>query len=140
MSDEHSGLSHDLPEYVPNVLPERPPREETVKVGLGDDYYQGAYFSEDAPHLDYEVPRSQVERWRAAKAAYEAMQDEIERVMREQGNRVLTLHMERNRDKPSIWPAAVKEAYMGAIVRMLQQSALLGRGARDEEQGEGHEG
>ena len=114
--------------------------EETVKLALGDDYYQGAYFSEDAPYPDYEVPRAQLERWKAAKAAYEAMQQEIDQVMQEQSNRVLALHMERNKDKPSVLPAAVKEAYEGAIMRMLQQSALFGRGARDEEQGEGHEG
>lgn len=42
MSDEHSGLSHDLPEYVPNVPPEpeAPPRVYQVLVhgAVWDDF------------------------------------------------------------------------------------------------------
>jgi hypothetical protein len=127
VSDEHSGLSHDLPEYVPNVLPERPPREETVKVALGDDYYKGAYFRTVDGDLDYEVPKSQLERWEDAEAAYEAMQDEIERVMREQADRVRALYRERHKDKPRTVPPALEEAYGAAIMRQLNQQLLLPR-------------
>ncbi|MEU3522310.1 hypothetical protein AB0E62_00275 [Streptomyces sp. NPDC038707] len=99
--------------------------EETVKVDLGDDFYQGAYFSTTATYLDYEVPKSQLERWEAAKTAYEAMQAEICRVMEEQGNRVLALHMERRKGQPSSVLPAIQVAYEDAIARMLEQSQLL---------------
>jgi hypothetical protein len=127
MSDNHTGLPHDLPEYVPNVAPEKPAVEETVKVGLGDDYYQGAYFSTAATYLDYEVPRSQLERWEAAQAAYGAMQDEIEQVMREQSRRVLALMLERRKGQPNTVSKLVQVAYEDAITRMLQQAPLLRR-------------
>lgn len=113
---------------------------ETVKVALGDDYYKGAYFRTVDGDLDYEIPKSQLERWEDAEAAYGAMQDEIEQVMREQADRARALYQERHKDKPRTVPPALEEAYGTAIMRMLQQSALFGRGARDEEQGEGHEG
>lgn len=131
MSDEHRGLPRDLPEYVPNVLPEKPAPEAMVKVGLSDDYYQGAYFRTMDGHLDYEVPRSQLERWEAAQAAYGAMQDEIERVMREQRDRVFALAMERRKGQPSSIPPVVQEVYTEAIMRMLQQLPLL-RGKEGE--------
>lgn len=127
MSDNHTGLPHDLPEYVPNVPAERAASEEVVKVALGDDYYQGAYFRTTYGHLDYEVPKSQLERWEAAQAAYSAMQDEIERVMEQQRDRVLALLLERRKGQPSIVPPAVQAAYSDAIMRMLQQPPLLRR-------------
>lgn len=101
--------------------------EETVKVALGDDYYQGAYFRTVDGFLDYEVPRSQLERWEAAQAAYDVMQDEIEQVMQEQRNRVLALSLERRKGQPSILSPAVQEAYSKAIMRMIQQAPLLRR-------------
>jgi hypothetical protein len=125
VSDDHRGLPHDLPEYVPNVPPEPRPREETVKVDLGDDFYQGAYFSTTATYLDYEVPKSQLERWEAAQAAYEAMRAEIGRVMQDQRDRVFALHMERRKGQPSTVPPAIQAAYESAIARMLEQPQLL---------------
>lgn len=112
--------------------------EETVNVALGDDYYQGAYFRTVDGPLDYEVPKSQLERWEAAEAAYGAMQDEIERVMREQADRVRALYQERHKNKPSMIPPALLAAYGEVIMQTLQQSALSGRRARDEEQGPRH--
>lgn len=125
MTDEHRGLPHDLPEYVPNVPPETRKREEIVKVALGDDYYQGAYFRTVDGYLDYEVPKSQLERWEAAQAAYGAMQAEIEKVMEQQGNRVLALMLERRKRQPSTVPPAIQAAYESAIAQMFQQGPLL---------------
>lgn len=127
MSDNHTGLPHDLPEYEPNVTPAKPAPEETVKVALGDDYYQGTYFRAVDGFLDYEVPRSQLERWEAAQAAYGAMQDEIEQVMREQSRRVLALMLERRKGQPSTVSPIVQAVYEDAITRMLQQAPLLRR-------------
>lgn len=99
--------------------------EEIVKVALGDDYYQGAYFRTVDGFLDYEVPKSQLERWEAAEAAYGAMQDEIEKVMEQQRDRVLALMMERRKDQPSTVPPVIQEAYSNAIMQMLKQGPLL---------------
>ena len=96
--------------------------EETVKVALGDDYYQGAYFR--AAGGDYEIPKSQLERWEAASAAYGAMQDEIQQVKQEQRDRVFALAVERRKGQPSLVPLAVQEAYSEAILRMLKQTPL----------------
>ena len=49
---------------------------ETVRVDLGDDYYQGEYFRQN-PNGEYEIPQGQLERWKAAEDAYRKMQDEI---------------------------------------------------------------
>ena len=126
MSDDRRGLPHDLPEYTPNVLPEQRAPEEIAKVSLGDDYYQGAYFSTVAAHLDYEIPKSQLERWEAAVAAYSAMQDEIEKAMREQWDRVLALSLERRKGRqPDTVPKFVQEAYRDAITKMLEAPFLL---------------
>lgn len=100
--------------------------EEIVRVSLGDDYYQGAYFNTDSGYpRDYEVPKSQLERWEAAKAAYEAMQGEIEQVMQEQRERALALMLERRKGQPSTVPPAIQAAYESAIAQMLSQSPLL---------------
>lgn len=100
--------------------------EDMVRVNLGDGYYEGAYFNTGlgVPE-DYEVPRSQLERWEAAKAAYEAMQSEIEQVMEQQRDRVLALMLERRKGQPSTAPPAIQAAYEGAIKQMLSQSPLL---------------
>lgn len=103
-------------------------KEETVKVDLGDDYYQGAYFRTGDGFLDYEVPKSQLERWEAARAAYEAMQGEIEQVMQDQRDRVLALSLERRKGQPSVLSSVVQEAYEKAIVQMLRQSPVLRKG------------
>jgi hypothetical protein len=66
-----------------------------VPVSLGDDYYTGAYFSTGNLPEDYEVPKSQLERWEAAKTAYEAMQAEIGQVMDEQRERAREAHRAR---------------------------------------------
>lgn len=128
MSDNHTGLPHDLPPYTPNVTTGREPREETVKVALGDDYYLGAYFRTVDGFLDYEVPKSQLERWEAAQAAYGAMQDEIEKVMEQQRDRVLALMLERRKGQPSTVPPVIQKAYEDAIARMLKQGPLLRKG------------
>jgi hypothetical protein len=99
--------------------------EETVRVGLGDDYYHGAYFRTVDTDLDYEVPRSQLERWEAASAAYDAMQDEIGQVMEQQRHKALTLMLERRKGKPHGVSKFVQAAYEDAITKMLQQSSLL---------------
>ncbi|GHJ34235.1 hypothetical protein ACFV4E_22490 [Streptomyces hygroscopicus] len=48
----------------------------TARVHLGDDYDQGEYFRED-PNGEYEIPREQLDRWKAAEDAYRKMQEEI---------------------------------------------------------------
>jgi hypothetical protein len=100
--------------------------EEMVSVGLGDDFYLGAYFTTSGV-TDYEVPRSTLERWEAAKAAFEAMQGEIERVMQEQRDRVLALALERRKGQPSTVPPAIQAAYEEVIKRVIQQGSLLPR-------------
>lgn len=92
-----------------------------MKVALGDDYYQGAYFSTVSSLLDYEVPRSQLERWEAAAEAYEAMQTEIERVMRDQTERVRALRQERN---PSRVVSTIQEVYGPVITAQLAQFVI----------------
>ena len=98
-----------------------------MNVALGDDFYTGAYFRTAGLPLDYEVPRSQLERWEAAQAAYEAMQAEIERVMDEQRQRVLALMLERRKGQPSGIPPAIQAAYESAIAQALAQPLLLGK-------------
>lgn len=90
--------------------------EETVKVGLGDDYYQGAYYSTTGSLLEYEVPRSTLERWEAAQAAYGAMQDEIEKVMREQAERIRAQRKERG---PTRMSSVIEDIYGPAILAQL---------------------
>lgn len=92
--------------------------EETVRVGLGDDYYQGAYYSTTGSLLEYEVPRSTLERWEAAQAAYSAMQDEINQVMREQAERVRALREKRSpaQIRVASW---VQDIYGPAILAQL---------------------
>jgi hypothetical protein len=101
--------------------------EETVKVGLGDDYYHGAYFRTVDADLDYEVPKSQLERWEAAQAAYGAMQDEIGQVMTEQRSQALALMLERRKGQPGVIPKLIQAAYEDVIRQTLQQSSLLPR-------------
>lgn len=96
--------------------------EETVKVGLGDDYYQGAYYSTTGSLLEYEVPRSTLERWEAAQAAYGAMQDEIEKVMREQAERIRALRKERSPSKVTSW---VQDIYGPAILAQLALPTIV---------------
>lgn len=90
--------------------------EEMVAVRLsGGGYEEDAFFSEDPMYapLDYLVPRSQVERWEAAQAAYEAMQSEIERVMDEQRERVRALRAER------------PQSPMGGILQQTYERRLI---------------
>lgn len=116
--------------------------EEMVKVGLGDDYYQGAYFSTSGALLDYEVPRSTLERWEAAQAAYSAMQDEIGRVMDEQAERARALRKERN-PEPSLLERMIKDSYVPVITQALRQQLFISeslrgpnyRGPGEQEQG-----
>lgn len=97
--------------------------EEKVQVALGDDYYTGAYFSE-AGSTDYEIPWSQLERWKAAEAAWEAMQREIEQVMAEQRESV---RLRRAQRPESALPGAIQEAYGEVILRHLQTEPLWKR-------------
>lgn len=67
-----------------------------VPVQLSNDYYLGACFSDDPRYGgDYVVPRSTLKRWEAAKAAYEAMQAEIDQVMDEQRERIRAINAQR---------------------------------------------
>jgi hypothetical protein len=97
--------------------------EETARVSLGDDCYQGAVFSTaDGMPKDYEVPKSQLERWEAAKAAYEAMQGEIEQVMREQREQALEASRARPRSQVGI---ALEKAYSTRISEMLRTPPMF---------------
>lgn len=103
--------------------------EETVRVSLGDDYYRGPYFSAtDGTPRDYEIPRSQLERWEAVKAAYGAMQGEIEQVMREQRERAL----EARRARPaSPMDDFLKRAY-GARIEAAMRTPPMFRAKEPE--------
>lgn len=90
--------------------------EEMVKVSLGDDYYLGAYFNAQNGPRDYEIPKSQWERWEAATAAYEAMQNEIEQVMRDQRDKVWALRQA----KPSPLGDMIQKVYGPAIEASLR--------------------
>lgn len=97
--------------------------KEMVAVNLGDDYYQGACFStQDGVPKDYLVPRSQLERWEAAKAAYESMQSEIEQVMDEQRERVRALNAERPKSQIS---GFIQDIYGPLVQRALEVPLLL---------------
>jgi hypothetical protein len=96
--------------------------EETVKVGLGDDYYQGAYYSTTDSLLEYEVPRSTLERWEAAQAAYGAMQDEIEKVMRDQAARI---RAQRPALSPGRMTSIIQDIYGPAILAQLAQPITI---------------
>lgn len=107
--------------------------EEMVAVRLsGGGYEEDAFFSEDPMYapLDYLVPRSQVERWKAACAAYEAMQYEIGQAMDEQRERVRALVAERPKSQLGSW---VEKLYQPAMEAALQMQPLRRREARDED-------
>jgi hypothetical protein len=53
-----------------------PRPNEAVRVYLGEDDSLGPYFHED-PSGAFEIPREQLERWKAVEDAYREMQDEI---------------------------------------------------------------
>jgi len=97
--------------------------EEMVRVALGDDYYTGAFFNTTASGdlKDYVVPRSQLERWKAARVAYEAMQAEVETVMREQVERY------RARHPKTVIGSILEELYKPAIISALQAPATFRR-------------
>lgn len=93
-----------------------------VSVSLGDDYYQGAYFATEGARLDYEIPRSQLERWEAAKTAYRAMQAEIEEVMEQQHERAQALTRERRKASgdPTAFLRTLYEPSINAMLRTQQ--------------------
>jgi hypothetical protein len=107
--------------------------EEMVAVRLSSAGYYGedSLFSEDPAYapLDYLVPRSQLERWKAAKASYEAAQDEIEQVMGEQRERVNALYAERPESPVSKF---IQDIYAPLIQRALEQRPLLDRLVYDD--------
>lgn len=109
--------------------------EEMVAVGLGDDYYQGAFFGTvetgSSLPMDYLVPRSQLERWEAAKAAYEDMQSEIDTAMDEQRERVMALRRERRGPK-SPMQDFIERVYGQRIIDALQAPATFRRVADGE--------
>lgn len=96
--------------------------EELVPVDLGNDYYLGDYFSTDAPRKDYLVPRITLERWEAAKAAYEAMQAEIDKVMGEQRERIREINSHRPK---SPMASLIEEIYAKRMTFALQVPPLL---------------
>jgi hypothetical protein len=96
--------------------------EEMVAVNLGDDYDKGPFFTTDWGPKDYLVPRSQLERWEAAEAAYESMQSEIERVMDEQRERVRALRAERPKSQ---FASLLERIYEPTIRAALEQQAHL---------------
>lgn len=101
--------------------------EETVRVDLGDDYYQGAYFVTEGGHLDYEIPCSQLERWEAAKAAYENMQGEIEQVMKEQRDSARAL-LRARREASGDPTAFLRKLYEPSITAMLRTQQIRQEG------------
>lgn len=104
--------------------------EEMVAVNLGDDYYKGAYFSTyEGYSKDCLVPRSQLERWEAAKAAYESMQSEVEQVMDEQRERVRALRAERPKSHLSSF---IQDTY-GPVIEGELRKTLLPRWVPNED-------
>lgn len=103
--------------------------EELVAVSLGNDYYLGNQFSTVATARDYMVPRSTLERWEAAMAAYEAMQAEIDTVMDEQRERIRAL---RAQEPESPIAKAIQEVYASKMAFTLGASPLL-RGLKHKE-------
>lgn len=99
--------------------------EEMVAVDLGEDYYLGAYFTTDHPR-DYLIPRSQLERWEAAQAAYEDMQSEIEQVMNAQRERARALRTERWGTK-SPMARFLEGVYEQPVIDALQAPATFRR-------------
>lgn len=100
--------------------------EERVAVSLGDDYYTGAYFLtrdvDSSVAADYLVPRSQLERWEAAKAAYEEMQSEVDKVMREQRERIRAINAKRPKSQVSRF---VQDIYEPLIRQALERPVRL---------------
>jgi len=70
------------PRYVPQPQP-----EGTVRVVLGDGYYEHEYWNDyrsanaEFPDAVFDIPVGQRDRWQAAMDAYSAMQDEIRELM-----------------------------------------------------------
>lgn len=100
--------------------------EEMVSISLGDDYYQGPFFS--TGHGDYLVPRSRLERWEAAKAAYEEMQEDILCAMDEQRERM----REINAQRPKTQTARFLEGLYGPLIQRALENAPLLRKALAE--------
>lgn len=107
--------------------------EEMVAVYLGaSDYETNAYFSTDPTYeRDYLVPRSQFERWEAAKAAWIAVEREIERVMDEQRERVRALNAQRPKSQLGSW---VEKIYGPVLQQQLENSAFADKVLRQEGQ------
>jgi hypothetical protein len=107
-----------------------------VACSLGDDYYQGAYFitqdMDSSCRGDYLVPRSQLERWEAARAAYEDMQSEIEQVMNEQRERIRAISAQRPK---SPMAQAVEQVYVQRMDFALRMRPLPGRACDEEGRG-----
>lgn len=97
--------------------------EELVPIELGDNYYLGAQFYSGVTG-DYFVPRSTLERWEAALDAYDDMQDEIEKVMREQFERVSALRAERRGPK-SPMQTFIEQVYAKQMTFALNVPPLL---------------
>jgi len=70
------------PRYVPQPQP-----EGTVRVVLGDGYYEHEYWNDyraanaEFPEAVFDIPVEQRDRWQVAMDAYSAMQDEIRELM-----------------------------------------------------------
>lgn len=102
--------------------------EELVPVSLDDDYYyQGPGYM--TGRGDYLVPRSRLERWEAAQAAYDEMQQDILRVMDEQRERVRALRAERPKSPMAEF---IEQAYAKQMDFALNVPPLL-RGLNHQE-------
>lgn len=113
--------------------------EEIVPVNLGDDWDKGPYFTTDWGPMDHLVPRSQLERWRAAQAAYEEMQSEIDRVMDEQIERIREINAARPKSQLSLLVEKIYQPAMEAALRMQPLSRVAplvtdSKIGRDEEE------
>ena len=73
--------------YVPPRYVPQPQPEGTVRVVLGDDYYEHEHWNDyrpgnaEFPDAVFDIPVEQRDRWQAAMDAYSAMQNEIAELM-----------------------------------------------------------
>ena len=47
-----------------------------MKMSIGDDFYQGIYFSEDEKYGQFDVPDDVAHKWLSAEKEYEDARDE----------------------------------------------------------------
>lgn len=101
--------------------------EELVPVSLDDDYYQGPGYT--TGRGDYLVPRSRLERWEAAQAAYGEMQQDILRVMDEQRERVREISAQRPKTQTALF---LERLYGPVLQATLESNTYLSKAAQKE--------